>query len=238
MVKRIFPWLSSIVMVASRILDQALHLADGLARHDHAGHAAGPVRQGKIDLRQAMAVGGDAAQGRGFGGARAVQVDAVQIVAGFLGRDRKLRAVDQPLHVGSGQRKRVRHLACGQVREIALRQGLQREARAAGADGEHGAVAGRLQHDLRSFRQLAHDVVQHVRRHRGRATVSDFRSQRLGDFEIEVGRFQAEAGIFRPQKHVAEDGNRVAAFDNAMNVSQRFEKLRALDGDLHYPKPA
>jgi hypothetical protein len=167
-----------------------------------------------------------------------VQVDAVQVVAGLLGRDRELRAVDQPLHIGGRQRERMRHLARGKVREIALRQGLQRKARAAGADGQHGAVAGRLEHDLRSFRQLAHDVVEHVRRHGGRAAVADFGGERFDDFEIEVGRLQAEAGILRPQKHVAEDGNRIATFDDAMNVSQRFEKLRALDGDLHYPKPA
>ena len=44
------------------ILDQALHFADGLARHDDARHAFGALRRVELDLRQAMPVGRDRAQ--------------------------------------------------------------------------------------------------------------------------------------------------------------------------------
>ena len=151
------------------VLDQALHLADGLARHDDARHAGGALRQRQLDLRQAVAVGRDRAQHLRLGGAGGVQIDAVEVVARLLGRDRELGLVDQPLEVGGGEREAVRHLAGGEIGKIALRQGLQREARAPGADRQHGAVAGGLEHDLRALRQLAHDLVEHVRRHRGRA---------------------------------------------------------------------
>ncbi len=67
--------------------------------------------------------------------------------------------------------------------------------------------------------------------------VRDFRGERLGDFEVEVGRLQAQAGVLRPQEHIAENGDRIAAFDDAMNVAQRLQQLCALDGDLHYPNP-
>ncbi len=167
MVKRILPCDSSIFDFGLVVLDQPLHFADGLARHDDAGHAGGARRQRQVDLRQAMAVGGDAAQRRGLGAAGRVQIDAVEVIAGLFGRDRKLRAVDQALDVGSRQRERVRHVAGGEVRKVALRQRLQREARAAGADREHRTVAVGLQHDLRAVGQFAHDVIEHVRRHRG-----------------------------------------------------------------------
>ena len=68
-----------------------------------------------------------------LGAAGRVQVDAVEIIARLLGRDRKLRAVDQALDVGGGQRERMRHVAGGEIREIAFGEGLERKARAAGA---------------------------------------------------------------------------------------------------------
>jgi hypothetical protein len=96
----------------------------------------------------ARAVGGDAAQGGRLGAAGRVQIDAVEVIARLLGRDRKLRAVDQPLDVGGGERKRMRHVAGGEIGKVALRQGLQSEARTAGADRHHRAVAVAFQHDL------------------------------------------------------------------------------------------
>jgi hypothetical protein len=40
-------------------------------------------------------------------------------------------------------------------------------------------------------------------------------------------------GVFGADQHVAEDRNGVAALDHAMDVAQRFQELRAFDGDLH-----
>jgi hypothetical protein len=114
---------------------------------------------------------------------------------------------------------------------------LQREARSAGADGEHGAVAGRLQHDLRSFRQLAHDVVDHMRRHRGRAAGRDLRRDRLVHLEIEIGCFQRELRFFRADQDVGEDRNGIAPLDHAMDMSKRFEELGPLDRDFHLRSP-
>ena len=131
------------------------------------GMPAAPSGSGSSHLRQAMAVGRHRAQRRGLGGAGRVQIDAVEIIARLFGRDRELGLVDQPLEVGGRQRERMAHLAGGEIGEIAFRQGLQGEARAPGADREHGAVAGAFDHDLRALGQLAHDVVEHVRRHGG-----------------------------------------------------------------------
>ena len=127
----------------------------------------------------------------------------------------------------------MRHLAGGKIRKIVLGQRLQRKARAAGLDRQHRAVAVAFQHDLRPVRQFAHDVVKHMRRN-GRGTGGrGFSRQRLGDFEIEVGGFQRQPRVLGPDQHVAEDRNGVAPLDHAVHVAQRFQELRAFDGNLH-----
>ena len=82
------------------------------------------LRQRQIDLGEPVTVGGNRAQGRGFGVAGCVQIDAVEVVAGFFGRDRKLRAIDQAFDVGCGQREGMRHVAGGEIGEIVLGQRL------------------------------------------------------------------------------------------------------------------
>ena len=180
-----------------------------------------------------MPVGCHRAQGGGLGAAGRVQINAVEIVAGLFGGDRKLRPVDQPLHVGGRKRERMRHVAGGKIGEIVFRKRLQREARAAGADRQHRAVAVALQHDLRAFGQLAHDVVKHMRRHRRRTGGGGFRRERLRNLQIKVGGLQRQPRAFSPDQHIAEDRNGVAALDHAVDVAQRFQELRTFDGNLH-----
>ena len=89
-----------------------------------------------------MAVGRDRAQRRALGAARGMEVDAIEVIARLFGRDRELGLVDQPLEVFGGKRELVRHVADGKIGKVALRQSLQREARASGADRQRGAIAG------------------------------------------------------------------------------------------------
>src|SRR5262249_26296225 len=72
------------------VLDQALDLADGLARHDDAGYPGGALRQRQLHLCQPVAVGRNRAQRRRLRAAGGVEIDAVEVVACLLGRDRKL----------------------------------------------------------------------------------------------------------------------------------------------------
>ena len=216
------------------VFDQPLHLADRLARNDDAGHAGRALGQGEIELRQPMTISCDGTKRRSFSAAGIVQIDTVQIVARLFGRDCKLRAVDHSLQVGRWQFETVRHLACGEIRKIAFWQSLQREARAPRADRQHRAIAVAFQDDLRAIGQLAHDVVEHMRRHRRRSRGSrDICRQRFRHFEIEVGRFQRELAGLGPEQHVPENWNGVAAFDHAMDMAQRFQQLRTLDSDFH-----
>jgi hypothetical protein len=127
----------------------------------------------------------------------------------------------------------MRHVAGGEIREIIFRQRLQGEARAAGADRQHRAIAVAFQHDLGAVGQFAHDVVEHMRRHGGRPGGSGFRRQRFRHLEVEVGGFQRQSRALGAKQHVAEDRDGVATLDHTMDVSQRFQQLRAFDGNLH-----
>ncbi len=215
------------------ILHEALHLADRLTRHDNARHADGALRQFDFHLREAMAVGRDRAQGLRLGGAGGVQVDAVEVVARFLGRDGELGLVDQPLQLGGLKGEFVRHLARREIGKVTLRQRLQRKARAAGADRKRGAVARRFQDDLRPLGQLAHDVEEHMGRHRGRAAGASFGRNCIGDFDVEVGGFERELRTVGVQQDIGEDRNGIAPLDHAMDVAQRFQQFGTLDRDLH-----
>jgi hypothetical protein len=127
----------------------------------------------------------------------------------------------------------MRHVACGKIGKIVFGQGLQRKARPAGADSQYRAVAIAFQQDLGAVGQFAHNVVKHMRRHRGGTSGCGLRRQRFRHLEIKVGGLQRQPRIFGADQHVAEDRNGVAPLDHAMDVAQRLQELRAFDGNLH-----
>ncbi len=90
-----------------------------------------------------MAVGRHRAKHLFAGGLGAVEIDAVQIVARLLGRDRELRVGDQPLQLDRGQFELVPELAGGEIGEVGGGQALQEEARAAGTQHQLPGIAGR-----------------------------------------------------------------------------------------------
>jgi len=139
-----------------------------------------------------------------------VQIDAVQIIARLLGRDRKLGLVDEALEIGRREREAVRQLAGGEIGEVGFGQALQREARSPGTDRERPAIVSRLQFDLGALGKLAHDVIDHVRGHGGGAGLLDLGRHGFHDFEIEIGCFQFEAVLAGADQDVGEDRNRIA----------------------------
>ncbi len=156
-----------------------------------------------------------------------------EIVARLLGRDRELRIVDQPLELGGGQGEAMGELAGGEVGEVGGRQALEEKARASRAHQQLARLAGHLESDLRPFRQLAHDVVDDVRRHGGRARLGDVGRRRFGRLEVEVGALQRQLAVARLDQHVGEDRDGVAPLDDAMDVAQSLEQGRSLYGDFH-----
>ena len=125
-----------------------------------------------------------------------VQEDAVEIVARLFGRNGELRLLDQALERHRVEPEDVREGTGRQLREIRLRQALQAEAGAARGDRHGVAVLVGLQHHLGAVGELAHDVVEQVRRDRRGATTLDLGGRGFRHFEVEVGRFHFQAGAF------------------------------------------
>ena len=88
-------------------LDQSLHFADRLARHDDAGHAGGARGSGNSTCARRWPSVATARSVAALAGAGRVQIDAVEIIARLFGRDRELGLVDQPLEVGGRQLERM-----------------------------------------------------------------------------------------------------------------------------------
>ena len=179
-----------------------------------------------------MAVGGDRPQHRLAGNGDDVEINAVEIVPRFLGRDGELGALDQLLQRARREREAGREFAGGEVGEIALGEHLQRELGPAGAQRQLGAVAGVERH-FRPVGQLSHDIEQDLRRNGGRSGLPDIGRHRLRDLDVEVGCLEEEAGPLGAQEHVREDRDGVPALDDAMDVAEGFEEMGSLDGHAH-----
>ena len=101
---------------------------------------------------------------------RGVEIDAVQIIAGLFGRDGEARLVDQALQIRRRQRKlwpRSSTLIAGKSSAGSVWQLEARRGRQGWRAARLSPVAVEL--DVGAFGQLAHDVVEHVRRRRGGA---------------------------------------------------------------------
>ena len=57
-------------------------------------------------------------------------------------------------------------------------------------------------------------------------------------FQVEVGALQRQLAVRRLDQHIGEDRDGVAAFDDAMDVSESLEQDRTLDGDFIAGIPA
>ncbi len=183
-----------------------------------------------------MAVGGHGAQhGKAFAFCR-VQINTVEVIAGFFGRDRKAGAVDEAAQVARGQLEGVAEIAARERGEVFHRQAREVEARTARRQGDLAAVAGRGDFDLRAFRQLAHDVIERMGGRGRGAGARNFRRGGFNDLDIHIRGVQGELAIGRVDPDVGKDGDGVAAFDDALHVTQRLQESRALDDEFHVRK--
>ena len=76
----------------------------------------------------------------------------------------------------------------------------------------------------------------HVGRHGGGARRRvDVGRDRLRHLDVEVGRLQPQAAVLGAQQDVRQDGDRVAALDDAMHVPERPQQGRPFDCHSHGP---
>jgi len=176
-----------------------------------------------------MAIGGGGAQFL----VRNVEENAVQVIAGFLGADRKAGAVDQLGQRGCGQFEAGRQVAFDDHREIVTRQGRQAEAAAPGL--HRHAVVRRFQADLAAIGQFAGNIEQQVRRYGDRSGAFDRDcAQAFHDLQVKVGRHDPHRAVARCfDQHVRQDRNGIAPLDDGLDVRQALQERRAFDSGLH-----
>jgi len=97
-------------------------------------------------------------------------------------------------------------IACSEVGEIAVRQGLQIEPRASRAQLQLALLAIRFERNLSPIRQFADDLIEDMRRKRGRASLANVRRQALGYLKIEIGRPEKQRLILGAQQDVRQNG--------------------------------
>ena len=174
----------------ARILDQLLHFGHSFARHDNARHAGRACRSRHFDTGQTMAIGCHRPQHGVATDIGRVHENAVEIIAGLFGRNRKLRLFDQLFQIARGKRKLVGEIARIEIGKITFGQTLQIEARAPRAQQILAIVAGAFERHLRTIGQFAHDLIEHMGGQRGCARLSDIGRDAFCHFQIQIGGFE------------------------------------------------
>ena len=216
--------------ISGHFIQQLAHFVHAFARHDHTRHVGRAIRQIQLDAGKAVAIGGNAAQlGRRASGG--MQIDAIQIITGFLGGDRELHRVDQFLQLTGRKREAHRQIGFGDHREIIALQRRQAEPAAAGIHAH--AVTRNGEFNLRALGQLAHDIEQRVRRNRGGAVQIDRGGDIFHHLQIKIGRHQPQPIGARFDQHVGKDRDGVATLHHRLDMAQALQQGCALNGGLH-----
>ena len=212
-----------------KIIEKLADLVHRLARDDDRRHRRRACGQPLACQRQPVAVGGNGAQ---IALLRLVEIDSVQVVAGLLGRDGEPCRVDHVARIGRRQHEGVLHVADADRRKILDRQRRQPEIGAAGTDARM-AVSDR-DVNLGALGKLADDVIEKMGGHRGRPCRADRAFDLRGDVHVHVGRRHGQLAVGRLQNDVGQDRDRIAAFDDRLNLAERPQQADTIDGELHW----
>ena len=200
-------------------VDEAARFCDRLAGHDDAFEIfrAGGGRE--FCEGEAVAVRSHRPQhGLTVLSLGSVKVNAVQIVAGFLGRDREPCLVDQTGEILRAEREFGRRVVRAHGLEVGGWQGRQLEMRAACRDGETLAFRLDFQFDFGASGQLAHNVEQRTGRSRHRAFARDGRIGAVDRLNVEVGCREFQLAIACLKQDIGEDRDRVPALHHILHV--------------------
>ncbi len=208
-------------------LEQALQLGHALARHDDLALGAGAVLQRRFAQRQAVAVGGHAAQQL----VAQVEQQAVEVIAHVLLRHRERGALDQFLQCRFGHRHALGRLDLVHGREIVCRQRGQGEA---AAPGLHGDLLAGLRHGhAAAVGQGADDLEQLACRNRGFAVLRILDRDAGDHFHFQVGTGQRQLAALYLDQEVGQNRKGLTAFNHVDDLGQRLEEGFALQCETH-----
>ena len=161
------------------------------------------------------------------------QQHAVQVIPDILLRHRKMRLLYQPPQGPLGYLDCLARLDVLDNRKLRRWQGRQIEYRAPGLQRQARLVPAGLNRNLCALRQFADDVVEGVRRRRGGPWLRHFGRQLVDHRQIHIGRGQRQGRPLRFDQDIGEDGDGIAALDDALHMRQGFQERGAFNGQLH-----
>ena len=151
-----------------------------------------------------------------------MQIDAIQIIARFLGRDGETRRIDHIANISCSDHETARHITGGNRREILDRQGGQAKIRPAGTD--HCMPVRHGNFHLGAFGQLAGNVIEQMRRYRSRSSGANRAFDLRGNIHIHVGSGHQQHATFGLQHDICQNGNGVATLDDRLYLTKRSQK--------------
>ena len=152
-----------------------------------------------------------------------MNIQTVQIVSGFFGRNGKLCAVDNVFQLVFAHCEVNRQLVTRNNRKVFNADGWQRKLWTPWSDCQLAFFVRKSQLDVRTVGKFADNIVQHMCRSRGCAGFSSFCIDDFGNFGIHVGRFKADAVFHGLNSDIGKYRNGVSFFDNALNMAQSFQ---------------
>ena len=207
--------------------EQPLQFEHALARDDDLP----PCRNLRIELGlgqgQAVAVGRHAAQGV----FAHVEQQAIQVVADILVRHREGGPPDQVLQCCFGKTDALDQIDVVDHRELARRQGRQREPAASGTD--RNPVAVLLDLDLGPVGQGAADIEQLACRNRHFAFDQVIRRGARDHLDLEVGTGERHLRATHVDQQIRQYRQGLAPFDDANDLLQRFQQGFPRQNEAH-----
>jgi len=155
------------------LFHQLVKLVDGFAWNDDTGNRLGAFGQAYFHPCEAMPIRRNRAQHRRTLVIRGMQIDPVQVVARFLRRNREACFFKQRLAFRRSDMEFMAKVSLGHDGKIIDRQACQREFRLTGRNGQFAFVTLR-ELNVRSIAQFTDNLIEHVRRHGGRAFFRHF----------------------------------------------------------------
>ncbi len=120
-----------------------------------------------------------------------------------------------------------------QNREIRRRQGGELEIGTPRMQRQLPVAVNGFQGHLGAVGQLAHDIIKGVGRRRDRALSAYLRHHGFGYGQFHVRGGELDDAVAGFHQDIVQNGNGIAAFDDALDMSEGTKEGRAFDGKLH-----
>ena len=198
------------------------------------GIPSAPVGTIGLHLREPVTIGRHRAKLHAAIAFDGMQINAVEVISRFFGRNGKTRLLEQALQLAAFHREPTGHLGLAHVRKVIGGQNRKLETCASGGDFQPAFAAFPFDLDLRPFRELSDDVMERMRRDRHSASGLDLRRDAFNGLHVEISRFQRKAtAAIGANQDIRENRDGITAFDNPRDMPESTEQRIPVNNKAH-----